>query len=257
MNRNISILGSGWLGYPLALHFVQKKYDVKTSTTIAEKLEQLRAIGTTPFIVDINELTSDTDAFLASETLVINIPSNNVEAYRALLKKIKRSPVENIILVSSTSVYPAENQLATEDDALPASTRRSIEKVFTNNKRLNTTVLRFAGMIGYRRHPGLFFTGDKLLSSPDAPVNLIHRDDCIEIINQVVRQQCWNETFNCCADSHPSKLVFYTHAAAMLHQPPPQITDTPGNAGKTISNEHLKATLKYSFIHPNLMKIDF
>lgn len=257
MNRNISILGSGWLGYPLALQFVQKKYNVKTSCTTAKKLEPLRAIGTTPFVVDINVLADDVNTFLASEILVINIPSDSVEGHRALLQKVLQSPVKNVILVSSTSVYPNENKIVTEEDELPPSRRLSIEKIFTENKKVNTTVLRFAGLIGYRRHPGLFHAGGRALSNPDAPVNLIHRDDCIEIINQVIRRQAWNKTFNCCADTHPSKIAFYTHAAAMLHQPPPQVTDTPQGSNKKISNERLKADLEYKFIHPDLMKIEF
>ena len=257
MNKSISILGSGWLGYPLALQFVQKKYDVKTSCTSEKKLEQLRAIGTTPFVVDINALTSEVDAFLQSETLVINIPADSVEGHQTLLKHVRRSPVQNIILVSSTSVYPNNNQIATEDDDLPKSKRLSIEKVFTGNNKLNTTVLRFAGLIGYRRHPGLFFAGGKPLSNPSAPVNLIHRDDCIEIINQVIKKQARNQTFNCCADTHPTKKEFYTHAAALLHQPPPTISDTQTGSNKTISNEKLKTVLKYKFIHPDLMDIEF
>jgi nucleoside-diphosphate-sugar epimerase len=257
MNRSISILGGGWLGYPLALQFVQKKYDVKTSSTTADRLDQLRAIGTTPFVVDINALTDNVDAFLQSETLVVNIPADSVEGHQALLKHIRRSPIQNIILVSSTSVYPKNNQVATEDDDLPKSKRLSIEKVFTGNKRLNTTVLRFAGLVGYRRHPGLFFAGGRSLSNPTAPVNLIHRDDCIEIINQIIRKQAWNQTFNCCADTHPTKIEFYTHAAALLHQPPPEVSDTQTGSNKTISNEKLKTTLKYRFIHPDLMKIEF
>ena len=262
MNKNISILGSGWLGYPLALQFVQKKYDVKTSCTTAGKLDQLRAIGTTPFIVDIdalniNALNNDVDAFLQSETLVINIPADSVEGHQALLKHVRRSPVQNIILVSSTSVYPNNSQIATEDDALPKSRRLAIEKIFACNNKLNTTVLRFAGLVGYRRHPGLFFASGKPLLNPNAPVNLIHRDDCIEIINQVIRHQAWNQIFNCCADTHPTKIEFYTHAASLLHQPPPTVDDSKSGSNKTISNEKLKTILKYKFIHPDLMTIEF
>lgn len=257
MNKTISILGSGWLGYPLALQFVQKKYDVKTSCTTSAKLAQLRAIGSSPFVVDIDNLNNETNAFLESENLLINIPANSLPGHQALLHKVLRSPVQNVILISSTSVYPSENQIATEKDELLPSTRLSIEKIFTGNRRINTTVLRFAGLVGYRRHPGMFFLGEKLLSNPNAPVNLIHRDDCIEIINQVMRQRAWNKTFNCCSDTHPSKIEFYTHAASMLHQPPPQISKATTGFCKTINNELLKSELKYKFIHPDLMKIQF
>jgi hypothetical protein len=43
------------------------------------------------------------------------------------------------------------------------------------------------------------------VQQPYAPVNLIHRDDCIGIINAIIEQNVWAEVFNGCADTHPFK----------------------------------------------------
>ena len=56
-------------------------------------------------------------------------------------------------------------------------------------KKFNTTVIRFGGLIGYDRMPGKFLTGKKDLPNGDAPVNLIHRDDCVQIIYQIIKNE--------------------------------------------------------------------
>ncbi|WP_321539617.1 NAD(P)-binding domain-containing protein [Flavobacterium piscinae] len=47
--KQISILGCGWLGMPLAKHLLQKGYSIKGSTTTETKLELLQNEGITPF----------------------------------------------------------------------------------------------------------------------------------------------------------------------------------------------------------------
>ena len=86
-----------------------------------------------------------------------------------------------MLFVSSTSVYASGNQTATEaDGALSgASPLLAIENLFAENAGFSTTIVRFAGLIGYSRHPGRFFRSGKPVQNPNAPVNLIHRDDCI------------------------------------------------------------------------------
>ncbi|MFT5748934.1 MAG: NAD dependent epimerase/dehydratase family enzyme, partial [Ancylomarina sp.] len=90
----------------------------------------------------------------------------------------------------------------------------------------------------------------------DAPVNLIHRDDCIQIINEVINQDVWNEIFNCTADTHPSKKEFYTKAAERIGVPLPIFDEEEGSHSsfKLITNDKLKRRLNYEFIHPDLMK---
>jgi predicted dinucleotide-binding enzyme len=69
----VSILGSGWLGLPLAERFVARGYQVKTSTTSASRLQALAALSTEPCLVDIGETLDDIDGFLRSDTLIVNI----------------------------------------------------------------------------------------------------------------------------------------------------------------------------------------
>jgi nucleoside-diphosphate-sugar epimerase len=251
--KTISILGSGWLGLPLAKHFVDQGYRVKASTRSVDRMPEIEAVGAKPYIVDIDQDTSFSD-FFGSELLIVNITSKNIDAFKRLVKEAERSLTSNVLFVSSTSVYQNTNKMVSENDGAEnlQSSLYQIENLFQNNTQFETTVIRFAGLFGYSRHPGRFFA-ERPIPQPDTPVNLIHRDDCINIIDRIVEQEKWNEVFNACADTHPSKGEFYSHAREMMGMPAPVMADS-GQAGfKMISNEKVKQALNYAFIHADLM----
>ena len=41
----------------------------------------------------------------------------------------------------------------------------------------------------------------------NAPVNLVHLDDCIGVIEALIQQAAWGKLYNVCADDHPRKDV--------------------------------------------------
>jgi len=88
-------------------------------------------------------------------------------------------------------------------------------------------------------------------------VNLIHRDDCIGIIDAIIDQQAWGEVFNGCADTHPGKREFYTYARQLLDIPAPEFAHDAEQAFKIVSNAKVKQLLDYQFMFPDVMKIDF
>ena len=110
-----------------------------------------------------------------------------------------------------------------------------------------------AGLYGPDRHPARFLSGKKNLKNGDAPVNLIHRDDCIAIISQIIEGTISGEIFNCCSDGHPSRKEFYTKASIVAKLPPPHFLEENTFSFKIVSNKKLKQKLNYSFIHPDPM----
>jgi nucleoside-diphosphate-sugar epimerase len=255
--RTISILGSGWLGLPLARHFTASGYTVKASTRSESRTAEIQAVNAEPFVVDIHASSDISPAFLQADVLIINIPSKNVEAFNRLTESIAGSGIKNILFVSSTGVYDDVDTIVHESDYqhLKTGPLLEIENVFRRLEKVKITIVRFGGLIGYSRHPGRFFRPGAVLNNPDAPVNLIHRDDCIAIISEIVRQGVWGEVFNCCADTHPTKREFYTLAAESIGNAPPELGETTPGTGKTISNDRVKKLLRYEFIHPDLMKL--
>ncbi len=257
--QTISILGSGWLGLPLAASLVQAGYRVKASTRHQARMAEIRSIGAEAYLVDIDRLTDQSHGFLDADTLIINITSKNIEGFRALAAAIADSPVSQVLFVSSTSVYDNVKETVTELDREfhSDSPLLVIEDLLTGSQAFSTTVLRFGGLIDGRRHPGRFFSSGRCVQNADTPVNLIHFDDCLGIINAIIEQACWGEVFNACADSHPSKREFYSKAIEHYGGGMPEFVDSDGSVGKTVSNDKVKKVLGYEFQHADLMAISF
>lgn len=255
----ISLLGSGWLGLPLAQDLIQAGYDVKASTTSANRISNLESIGAAPFIINVDKLTSNVSNFLRSDILIVNIPSKNIHGFSNLIGQIEASEIQKIIFVSSTSVYENNRRVIKESDTecYKESPLLQIENLFQHCSRIETTIVRFGGLIGYNRHPGNFFKSKRIVKDPDSPVNLIHRDDCIGIIREIIEQQVWGEVFNCCADTHPNKREFYTRAVSLIDGKLPEFGESNASVGKTICSHKVKQRLSYEFKHPDLMELEF
>lgn len=232
---------------------------VKASTTSESRFQELTSIKVEPFLVDIERLSSDLQTFLQANILIINIPSKNIEGFIELLKEIENSEIEKVLFVSSTSVYENKNKTISESDGEEStqSPLLTIENLFRNSNKTRTTIIRFGGLIGYSRNPGKFFSKGRIIRNPDSNVNLIHRDDCIEIISQIVEQEVWGEVFNCCADTHPTKRDFYTQATKSTGFPVPRFEDSSPISFKIISNKKVKQQLNYKFLYDDLMNIKF
>lgn len=257
--KTISILGSGWLGLPLAESFINKGFVVKASTRSAEKITQLSALKAEAFIVDVDNISNSIQAFLNSSILIINITSKNIPGFKQLLAEIEKSAIEKVLFISSTSVYDNLNQTIDESMGLESEHKplSQIEALFRASPKIETTILRFAGLIGYNRHPGRFFASGKVIKDPDGYVNLIHRDDCIAIITQLIEDDIWGEAFNCCADTHPKKRDYYPKAAKSIGMTTPKFANPGSTAFKIISNQKIKHRLNYHFLHADLMDMDY
>lgn len=251
MNK-ISILGTGWLGKPLAISFLEEGYSIKGSTRTEEKIQVLESDGIEAYIVDIEEY-EEFDLFLQSGILIVNITSKDIEAYERLIEQIEQSTIQKVLFVSSTSVYPNTNAVVTEDNQTVDKPLTHIENLFRKNKFFETTILRFAGLFGPNRHPGNWFGGGRSISQPDGFVNMIHQEDCIKIIHEIIAQDCWNITLNACSNHHPTRREFYTNAKLSLGLEIPDFIETDKPLYKIISSKKLQEVLNYEFIHDNLL----
>ena len=126
-----------------------------------------------------------------------------------------------------------------------------LKNLLKNLIDFETTILRFGGLIGADRNPARF-----LLKSAqpvaNAPVNLIHQDDCIGIITTILEQNLWGEILNACCPEHPLKKDFYGKAAQISGLPVPGISDQD-EAYKIVDSSKLKRLLKYKFKYQSPM----
>lgn len=262
--KQISILGCGWLGFPLAKSLLQKGYRVYGSTTSVEKTSALENAEITPFLIELSDVTIEGEiaSFLKnSEILIIDIPpklrgnssENFVGKIQNLIPFIENSSVKKVLFVSSTSVYSEENTTITED-AIPNPDTESgmqlfeAEQLLQSNKNFQTTVIRFGGLIGEDRHPIKFLAGRTNIENPEGPINLIHQIDCIGIIEAILQQDSkGNETFNAVAPYHPTRKEYYTQKAIELNLPLPEFNESKPSVGKLISSDKVEQVLGFSF----------
>jgi len=251
--KTYSILGCGWLGFPLAKQFIQDGMTVKGSTTSKEKMFFLEEENIKPYLLNI-DIESNFLDFLDTDVLLIMITSKKLEAYQNLVREIEKSSVKKVIFISSTSVYPRNNKEYTEEDETIDSLLVNVENLFRNNTHFKTTIIRFAGLFGGKRQPGNWFK-DKKIPQPNGFVNMIHREDCMAIISQIIEDNILGETFNACANHHPTRRDFYVNAKKSLGKPKPVFEDSKPLVYKTINPSKLMKKLGYTFIYNNLLAI--
>ncbi|MCX2680951.1 SDR family NAD(P)-dependent oxidoreductase [Galbibacter sp. EGI 63066] len=268
MQRKIAVLGCGWLGLPLAKSFIEKGYQVNGATTSVDKILNLAQHNINPFLIAIhmNHIEGNISYFLQNtDVLVICIPPrvrqhsecNYVSKIRVLSEKITLSDVKKVIFISSSSVYANDNTIV-NDDTIPQPQTESgkqilaAENLLKESSNFETTVIRFAGLYGMKRHPVNQLSGKKNILNPEAPVNLIHLNDCIGIINAVIAREAWGKTFNAAAPHHPSKKEYYIIQTHKQGIPPPKFDHKQKTQGKTITSTFVNTYLAYNFLHPNL-----
>ncbi|MEX0944931.1 MAG: SDR family oxidoreductase [Balneolaceae bacterium] len=268
---NISILGCGWLGFPLAQRLLSLGYSIKGSTTTQGKVGLLKQNGIESFLIKLPESmdNQDTDPFWNTDTLFLNIPpgikkkNSGLSDYTNLIQSIndkaQAKDISWIIFASSTSVYGEFGGVTKEEDAsLDAALNPSGEALLKSEKIVRKsgadyTILRLGGLYGYGRHPIQYLSGKKKLDGANKPVNLIHQTDCINIITEIILQKKRNEIYNLVSDGHPPRKAFYESAADHFNLPKPTFMKDSDSDYKIVSNKKMKEDLLYSFSYPNPM----
>ena len=246
----MGILGCGWLGLPLARHFIEKGHKVSGSTTALEKMEVLKSHGINPYLINLTErkVEGQIETFLSGiDLLIINVPpkliknpaADYVKKMQLLHHEIKQSEVSYILFVSSTSVYgDQEGQITEKTPPRPSSESGkqllASEGLFMEDST-KTTIVRFGGLIGPDRHPIHHLSGKTGLTNGDELINLIHLNDCIHIMETIIENDYWMEVFNGVYPYHPKKKDYYVKEAVRRNLiPPSYITSDKKIRQKTI-----------------------
>ena len=272
--KKIAILGCGWLGLSLAKSLLSKGYEVKGSTTSESKLDVLKNAGISTFQIQLEEhqIIGNIEDFLKeTNVLVIDIPpglrreistSNEmtfVNKVKTLIPFIEKSGIQKVVFVSSTSVYGdgfpiVEITEETKPNPDTESGKQLVvaETLLQSNPHFKTTVIRFGGLLGDDRHPVKFLAGRTNVENSEAPVNMIQREDCIGIIEEILKQVQhdnweWNQTFNAVAPQHPTRKDYYHKKAEIFNLPLPTFAENSESKGKMISSKKVETILGYSF----------
>jgi len=263
LSKAIAIIGCGWLGLPLAQSLIKKGWQIHGSTTSEEKLSFLSEAGIVPFLISISEnsIQGNIDSFLKEvDVAVINMPprlrGGQTESYvkkmKLLYHAIKRSEVQKVVFISSTSVYGNAEGEVNEDTRPEPNTESgrqlvASEDIFKKGTDFKTSIVRFGGLIGPDRHPIYMLAGKKGLSNGAHPINLIHLHDCIQIIQSIIEKNWWNETFNGVFPYHPKKRDYYIVEAKKRGLQIPVFKEDNLGIGKIVSSNRLIFVKNYTF----------
>jgi nucleoside-diphosphate-sugar epimerase len=254
-----AIIGLGWLGVPLAKYLSEFGHEISGTTRSTEKQLQLQAHGWNVKCWDaVTNEPLDTEFFQGCDVVVVNLPpgklrENNlyVSVCETLALTIPASA--KVIFISTTGIYPDTIITADENkwsrslnltDNLFALTEERLHNLL--NDRL--TIVRFAGLIGPNRNPARFLAGKTDVPNPNAPVNLIHLNDCIQVIYKIIEKQVWGEVFNACSSEHPKRQEYYTTMCQRFGLKPPTFNDV-NTVKKLVTNTKSMQQLGIEYSH--------
>lgn len=218
--RTVSILGLGYFGKPLGLALQKQGFQIKGSTRTEEKASELNALGLKAYLLNYPQF--DNRLIEEAEILVLNIPPfvNSLD----WLKSFNLPKNVWTIFISSTS----QSEILLEQEA------------WVKDHFAKWTVVRFSGLYGEERHPGKSLSGKKNLKGQNWPVNLIHRDDCVEFIKIVIERKLQNSTYSLTADEHPTRKEFYTQYCLEKEIPLPEFDQEDQSHKTPVSNEEMR-----------------
>jgi len=266
--KTISILGCGWLGFPLAKRLVKEGHKVNGAVRSENKLLTLHAEGITPFQLELlpgTELNPYWRTFLSCQILVIAIPpgtrhnpegthEKQMRTLLHLLNSLASQPY--VIYVSSTSVYPLHLPVGEEtteitDDNTGHKDIFWAEKIWREEYAGPAVIMRMGGLAGADRLFARLFAGKTGLTNGNYPVNFVHQDDAVSALLQVAQHRPPGTIYNICSPQHPLRKHLYAFLAEKYNFAPPGFEEnTP--AGKIIdSSLFIEATgFIYQFEDP-------
>jgi nucleoside-diphosphate-sugar epimerase len=276
--KRISILGCGWLGFPLAkrLQEIGITSSIKGSTTSASKLDAFGNAGIEGYLMDLKPETKldvvAANSFFETDVVVIAVPprmsKNEPGTYPAQMQMvaeaIRNSPAKEIIFVSSTGIYPDLNRIMEESDvdmpeksALPDMV--SAENIIASLRpECTVTILRMSGLLGYNRIPGKYVKGQKNMVTGNIPVNYVHRDDAVGAIIAVLKQGVANDTFNIVTPQHPVRRDVYERSCAAFGWEAPTFREPETMPDyKVISGEKFGKMYHYDFKYPDPLNFHY
>ncbi|MHA8064866.1 Rossmann-fold NAD(P)-binding domain-containing protein [Aquirufa aurantiipilula] len=253
---DISILGGGWVGVPLAEKLASLGYSVKISQSSQTNSIQNPNISLIDWRAEVNLPQLAWESILDAKTIIWTIPPRRkvngdhfyLEVLADFVRILNKKTHQQVIFLSSTSVYKAENAVVNEASALENNLMCQAEEIL-HGLQSPLLLLRLGGLMGGERFVSKYYAG-KNVPAANHPVNYVHRLDVLEIINQSIKSQL-RGVYNVVAPLHPikSELVKSECQLRGLELPVDYLEDK--EAIKVVSSDKLIQALNYTFQYPD------
>ena len=253
--KTFSILGCGWLGFALA-KILQNNYNLNVSTSNQKKHEEFGSFGWNSFI--INESNhKNLEEFLQCNFLLIALPPSKFKNLNSFLEKVLTHPsikqIEKIIFISSTSVYDNKQREFFENSLIE---KPSSSLVFSAEKMVKPycdVILRCAGLMGYDRVAGKYFSGKEVVDKNN-PVNYVHRDDVVRAVIFSIKKDLTG-IYNLCACLHPTKEEVYEHNSLKYNFKTPLFIQNKETFNRIINAQKIEK-IGFKFLYKNPLEFN-
>jgi nucleoside-diphosphate-sugar epimerase len=263
----ISIVGLGWLGLPLARQLQNSGFKIVGTCQDENKQIRLISAGLDALSYSLGDPlnTASLKALFTSQLLILNIPPGGKQGHKQnyqrqmqeLVAHAKSQGVKQCLFISTTAVYGDTPGAVTEETETHPNTTSghahvAIEQSVIQSFGQGACVLRLAGLVGGERHPAKHLAGRSDIANTKQVVNLVHRDDVISAIEAIVRQDKFGSVMHLCAHDHPSRKEYYQWAARKLGLIEPTFLDDDGNnTGKLINSHYTCQQLGLELKYPS------
>lgn len=252
--KKLTILGLGWLGWPLAKYMQNEGWKV-----IGSKRTVSADMPIQCYPLDLNSLAINNhiEKLLTVDAMVIALPPSKIEPEKYLvgIQKLVSTAIEkglkHLIFISSTSVLPmSEGNFAEDTEVDPNSLLAKVEN-WLLSQEIDCDILRLAGLVGKQRHPVFYLAGKSNLKAPNQPVNLVHLDDCISAISLLLEKPNGQRIFHLCAEQHPTRKAYYGEMAKRLGLADLQFSDENQSLVRVVKADKICRELGFIYRYPN------
>jgi nucleoside-diphosphate-sugar epimerase len=275
----VLIVGCGYVGLPLGAELVRQGHEVFGVRRRNAGAAEIAAAGIKPLVADVTR-APDLATLPTPFDWVVNTVSSGKggeaeyrEVYlngtRNLIGWLAPTPIKKYVYTSSTSVYgqtdgsPVKESSTTEPSSPTSRLLVETEKLILDAvqaKKFPGVILRVAGIYGPER--GHLFqqylrNEARLTGKGERFLNMIHRDDLVNVIMAALKNGRPGEIYNATDDEPVAQIHFFRWLSETLGKWMPPGATEEENAGrkrgltnKKVSNRKLKMELGVVFKYP-------
>lgn len=233
----VSIIGCGWLGKPL-FQRLSIAYEVLCYTRKKEEADFEN------YYYNPQKQSPFWDCDYA--VVAISTKDHYLETLEQIALQLRAD--STFIFMSSISVYREYDGDVNEESVITQSNRQYEAEQLIQHLRENAVILRLGGLMGEDRISGRW---SKASVFTDGPVNYIHRDDVIGVVETILSQKISTGVFNVVAPEHPLRSSVHRSNAKRFGFKAGRFE---GMSMRKVDPLRLHSTLNYRFIHPDPLR---
>lgn len=205
--EQIAVIGAGHLGHDLANYLVTKGYKVIASNRTKSKQDR----GYNSVLFSLENIEKAHNIFSEVDLFIINIPpsktsKDQLDGFRKKFFKKK------FIYISSSSVFDNDQGLVNEETTPTPKSARSLNVYSQESIFREDCIIRCSGLVSSNRHP-INSLIKKINESGNHALNLIHIEDVIEIIYQVISNKSFSTLIHATHLNNYTKKEYYCEFA--------------------------------------------